>query len=112
MIRARVNIQTKNKSYKPGEIIKEFLSEMDREFLKKHHFITIETEEDSLDIQESEIEEDFSDITYKDESELKKLNKDEIVEYAAGIGLELDIDILKNDMIDAVLNYIEEKMEE
>ena len=50
-------------------------------------------------------------IVYKDENALKKLNKDEIVEYAGSIGLSLDAEKLKADLIDAVLNYMEEKKE-
>lgn len=128
MIKARVNIETAKKKYKPGEVIKEKLSDADMAFLKKHNFITTEEEsgfsdEVIEDDTEDETEpgdgtglnpdddfEDESGAEYKDEAALQKLKKEEIVEYAASLGLELDGAALKNDLIDAVLNFIEEKM--
>lgn len=134
MIKARVNIETAKKKYKPGEVIKEKLSDADMAFLKKHSFITTEEEsgfpdevieDDTEDDTEDETglipgggmglnpDDDFEDESgaeYKDEAALQKLKKEEIVEYAASLGLELDGAALKNDLIDAVLNFIEEKM--
>lgn len=122
MIRARVNITTAKTSYKPGEIIHEKLSDADMAYLKKHNFITTDDEAaiagdegtDATAEPVSEFGTDFNSdddtgIVYKDEAALQKLKKDEIVEYAASIGLELDEAALKNDLIDAVLNYIEER---
>ncbi len=120
MIRAKVNIETGNRTYKPGEIIHEMLSDADLMFLKKYGFI--EEEHDSFDVEEmskervgfsEDIFEGFEEESrYKDVAALKKLNKEELVEYAKSIGLEIAPDMLKNDMVDSVLNYIEEKMEE
>lgn len=130
MVKARVNIETAKKKYKPGEVIKEKLSDADMAFLKKHNFITTEDESGSSDeVVEDDAEdetglipgdgmglnpdddfEDESGAEYKDEAALQKLKKEEIVEYAASLGLELDEAALKNDLIDSVLNFIEEKM--
>lgn len=122
MIRARVNISTAKASYKPGEIIHEKLSDADITYLKKHNFITTDDEAafagdegataDPEPVSGFGIDfnsDDDTGIEYKDEVALQKLKKDEIVEYAASIGLELDEAALKNDLIDAVLNYIEER---
>lgn len=134
---AKVNVETAMKRYKPGEKITEHLSDADIAFLKKHNFIVSEDDfSDAADDFEdgggdsagitppttglqagNEIpgitpptDEDSGDgIEYKDETALKKLNKDEIVEYAGSIGLSLDTERLKADLIDAVLNYTEEK---
>ena len=130
MIRARVNIETAQKAYGPGDVITEKLSDADMNFLKEHHFI-IDDEDaeaaaekavrikaaatESTDLGQH-VEEDESEecggIGYRDESALKKMNKEEIVAYAAEIGLKLDVESLKNDLIDAVLNYQEENMAE
>lgn len=125
-MKARVNIETARKSYKPGDEISEKLSAADLEFLRKHNFVTDDSGE-GLSADESALpvgsyddsgipgmEDMLSDAGdgYKDEAALKKLNKDEIVEYAASIGLELASDALKSDLINSVLNYIEEKTAE
>ncbi len=125
MIKARANIETAKKTYKPGEAIKEKLSEADMKFLKKHNFITDDSEENFFDsepdsaadcddsgILDLHVESSKFGVEYKDEAALKKLNKDEIVEYAASIGLELSADALKSDLINSVLNYIEESLAE
>ncbi len=132
---AKVNIETAARRYKPGEKITGHLSDADVAFLKKHNFIA--SEDDFSDAAEESEDGggDFAGITppmaapegipgitppeadgdsaggivYKDETALKKLNKDEIVEYAGSIGLSLDVEKLKADLIDAVLNYTEEK---
>ena len=129
MMKARVNIETAKKKYKPGEIIREKLSPADIAFLKKHNFIIsdedadfsgkeiIDDSEENSDMDmegfgfHPEDENDDSGMVYKDESELQKMKKDEIVAYAASLGLELDETALKNDLIDAVLNFMEEQME-
>ncbi|MCM1307574.1 MAG: hypothetical protein NC223_03145 [Butyrivibrio sp.] len=121
MIKARVNIETAQRVYKRGEVINEKLSAADIRFLKKHNFIADESEEsfsdsvigsavgcDDSEILDLHVESSEFGAEYKDEAALKKLNKDEIVEYAAGIGLELESDALKSDLINSVLNYIEE----
>ncbi len=123
MIKARVNIETAKKAYKPGEAIKEKLSAADIKFLKKHNFITDDSEENfsdsepAADCDDSEIFGMSAELMeagagYKDEAALKKLNKDEIVEYAASIGLKLDAEALKSDLINSVLNYLEERAAE
>ncbi len=136
---AKVNIETATKRYKPGEKIMGRLSDADIAFLKKHNFIVSEDDfEDAADGSEDGNGKDSAGITpsmtglqtgneipgitppgtdgdsaggieYKDETALKKLNKDEIVEYAGSIGLSLDAERLKTDLIDAVLNYVEER---
>lgn len=132
MLKARVNIETAKKNYKPGEVIREQLSAVDMAFLRKHGFIT-EEPEDMPDAGETGAADGDGEgaeyvpctwnpvedgggseegTEYMDEAALKKLSKDEIVEYAGSIGLEIAADILKNDMIDAVLNYTEERMAE
>ena len=135
---AKVNIKTAARHYKPGEKITGHLSDADVAFLKKHNFIASEDDFSDAAEESEDGRGDFAGITppmealqapegipgitppgadgdsaggiaYKDESALKKLNKDEIVEYAGSIGLSLDAEKLKADLIDAVLNYTEEK---
>lgn len=135
---AKVNIETAARRYKPGEKITGHLSDADVAFLKKHNFIASEDDFSDAAEEAEDGGGDFAGITppmealqapegipgitppgadgdstggisYKDESALKKLNKDEIVEYAGSIGLSLDAEKLKADLIDAVLNYTEEK---
>lgn len=126
MIRARVNIETAKNKYGPGDVIAENLSAADRSFLEKHNFITEEEETAALDMEETGethggescdgyAEESGSEeggIEYRDEAALNRMNKGEIVAYAAEIGLTLDEESLKFDLINAVLNYQEEKMAE
>lgn len=136
---AKVNIETATRNYKPGERITGQLSDADIAFLKKHNFIASEGDfsdgpEDSDGFGDGDSGETITPtgglqpgseipgitppgtdgdsaggIEYKDEAALKKLNKDEIVEYAGSIGLSLEAEKLKADLIDAVLNYVEEK---
>ena len=135
---AKVNIETAARHYKPGEKITGHLSDADVAFLKKHNFIASEDDFSDAAEESEDGGGDFAGITppmealqapegipgitppgadgdsaggiaYKDESALEKLNKDEIVEYAGSIGLSLDAEKLKADLIDAVLNYTEEK---
>lgn len=135
---AKVNVETATRKYKPGEKITGCLSDADIAFLKKHNFIVSEdyfadaaddsdydTDEESAGITPPAAglqdrnsipgitppaDGDFGDgIEYKDETTLKKLNKAEIVEYAKSIGLSLSEESLKSDLIEAVLNYVEEK---
>ncbi len=51
---------------------------------------------------------------YLSEDEIKKMkSKQELVDYAASIGLEgMDTDMKKDDLVDAILNFIEENSEE
>lgn len=135
---AKVHIETSTRKYKPGERIAGSLSNADIAFLKKNNFIVSEDDFSSAEDDSGDRGEDSARITspvaalqdpgdipgitlpgadgdsaggsaYKDEAALKKLNKDEIVEYAGSIGLSLDAEKLKADLIDAVLNYTEEK---
>lgn len=122
MIKAKVSVITENKEYLPGEVIKEQLSKADLEFLKKNGFIEITDEavslyedEDSEDSGNDDnsgfgIEDDDSGdgISYLDKSELKAMKKEEIIAYAATIGLDLSDDLKKDELIDSVLNFIEE----
>jgi len=123
MIRAKVQIVTAKKTYRPGEVISEKLSDADMAFLSKRNFII--TDEDIasfVDDKEPEnetniegINTDFivdgSDgITYKDKEALVKMQKDEIVTYAKSLGLTLNVSLLKQDLIDEVLNYVEEAL--
>ena len=48
-------------------------------------------------------------IDYLDEKELKKLNKDELVEYGGKIGIELTKEMKNQELINAILDYIGEK---
>lgn len=135
---AKVNIETATNKYKPGERITGHLSDADIAFLKKRNFIVSEDDfTDAADDSEYGTDGDSAGITpptdglqagnsipgitpptdgdsaggieYKDEAALKKLNKAEIVEYAKSIGLSLSEESLKPDLIEAVLNYTEEK---
>lgn len=135
---AKVNVETATRKYKPGEKITGHLSDADIAFLKKHNFIVSEDDfTDAAEDSEYGTEGDSAGITpptdglqagngipgitpptdgdfaggieYKDEAALKRLNKAEIVEYAKSIGLSLNEESLKPDLIEAVLNYVEEK---
>lgn len=135
---AKVNVESATRMYKPGERITGHLSDADIAFLKKHNFIVSEDDfTDTAEDSEYGTEGDSAGITpptdglqagndipgitpptdgdfaggieYKDEAALKKLNKAEIVEYANSIGLSLKEESLKPDLIEAVLNYVEEK---
>lgn len=123
MIKARVNVITSKAEYKPGDIIKEKLSSADLAYLKKNKFIIVEDEPASVDGESYEHEDDFagfgysegeqeSGIEYMDEPALQKLKKDELVEYADKLGLELDESLLKSELIEAILNYVEENSAE
>ncbi len=120
MIKARVNIETAKGTYKPGEVIREHLSDADVEFLKKHDFISVEdmlpadNDEDAPDDTDFkgfgiDSETDDEGIEYKDEAALRKLKKDELIDYAQRLDLELDESMLKSDIIDAILNHVEEQ---
>lgn len=121
MLKAKVNIETGKRTYKPGDVIEEQLSDIDMAFLKVHDFISTEEEADFTepDFDEEDIggipnigiDDDPDGAAYKDEDALKRLNKDEIVEYAASIGLKLDVSSLKNDLIASVMDYIGELTE-
>ena len=117
MIKAKVNIQTAKADYKPGEIIRERLSDADIAYLRKHDFISIEdipvmneTVTDNTDFDGFGYPDEG--IEYKDEAALQKLQKNELIEYAQELGLELDESMVKADMINAILNYVEEQAAE
>lgn len=121
MLKAKVNIETGKRTYKLGDVIEEQLSDADMAFLRMHDFISTEEEtdfaepdfddEDTDGIPNIGIDNNSNEDVYKDEDALKRLNKDEIVEYAASIGLKLDASSLKNDLIASVLDYIGELTE-
>lgn len=132
MIRAKVNIETSSRAYKPGEIVKEGLRAKDIDFLRRRGFIIIAEEEDDMQslVPEADGDENagcdpvdgicldlegaavFDEADYKDEDALQKMTKEEITVYAEKIGLQLDGGRLKADLINAVLNYQEERMAE
>ena len=129
MIKAKVNIETADRSYRPGEAIRDRLSDADMAFLRRHGFIAEESDaddgtgKDAADGGREAYQGNIPGILppgeegeglpeYKDEDGLKKMTKDEIVEYAGSIGLTIAPDMLKNDMIEAVLNHTEEQMSE
>ena len=127
MTKARVNIETALRRYRPGEAITEQLSEADLAHFRERNFIIEEdgvggfpvdgaAQDGNLDgisgIGGAEMGLDADGAAYKDEAELNRMNKEEIVEYAAEIGLELDKTRLKTDLVSAVLNYVGEKSEE
>lgn len=102
--RAKVNIETAKKNYKPGEVIAEPLSDVDMTFLMTHGFI----------VEEPEVFPDIGEYSagYKDEAALRKMNKENILKYAKEIGLVLDRNMTRNDMVNSVLNYTEQMMAE
>lgn len=104
VFRARVNIETAKKNYKPGEVIAEQLSDVDIAFLRAHGFI----------VEESEVFSDIGEYSagYKDEAALQKMSKENILKYAKEIGLVLDRKMRLKDMVDSVLNYTEQMMAE
>ena len=125
VIKARVNIETARRRYRPGEAITEQLSEADLAHFRERNFII--EEDDVMEGAsgdgspdgwpdgipgtggtETEADEDWTG--FKDETALNRMTKDEIVEYAAQIGLKLDISKVKVDLVSAVLNYTEERM--
>ena len=50
-----------------------------------------------------------SELIVADEKELKKLNKDELVEYGGKIGIKLTKEMKNQELINAILDYIGEK---
>lgn len=126
MTKARVNIETALRRYRPGEAITEQLSEADLAHFRKRGFII--EEDDGAGIQEEgsldgwpdgvpgtgvvEMGDEPDGDAYKDEAELNRMNKAEIVEYASKIGLELEESKLKTDLVSAVLDFVGEKSEE
>lgn len=109
MVKARVNIETANGRYHPGDIIRENLRAEDMDFLKRKGFIDTE-EKEEIDMDPGGEEKYGDGIGYKGEEELKRMNKDEIVAYAAQMGLNLDSGSLKADLVNDVLNHQEERM--
>lgn len=120
-VKARVNIETARRNYKPGEVIAERLSDADLEFLRKRGFLTEEFESgedgpgddyagspDGISWAGSQGEDMEDSAEYKDEAALKRMSKEEIVEYAESVGLAIESEMLKNDMIEAVLNHTEQ----
>lgn len=118
MVKAKVNIETARRNYRPGEVITEKLSDADMHYLTRYGFVSVEEEPDpgktgmdggmeALDMADDAGEEQAGD-GYRDDAALRKMNKEEIVAYAQGLGLSLDAASLKNDLIDAVLNRTEE----
>ena len=130
MFRAKVNIETAKRAYKSGEIIEEDLNAKDIDFLKRKGFIAAIDEDREVRVPEADADiyskhdpvaginlnfegaEESDEAEYRDEDALKKMTKEEIVVYAAEIGLKLDGNSLKADLINAVLNYQEEGMAE
>ncbi len=126
VIKARVNIETARRRYRPGEAVTEQLGEADLIHFRVRNFII---EEDDVMEGEgasgdgspdgwpdsipgtggTEAEADEAWTGFKDEAALNRMTKDEIVEYAAQIGLKLEISKVKVDLVSAVLNYIEER---
>ncbi len=126
VIKARVNIETAKRRYRPGEAITEQLSEADLAHFRERKFIIEEddvTEGASRDGSPdgwtdgipgtggAEAEADGAWTGFKDEAALNRMTKDEIVEYAAKIGLKLEVSKVKVDLVSAVLNYVEERAE-
>lgn len=100
-------ITTEVKTYKPGETLGLEFSEKDLIRLKKLKAI------EGTDFNFNSDEELFGEdepLVFLSESELNKFsNKAKLVEYACSIGLEeLTTDLKKEELIDAILNYIEE----
>lgn len=114
MIKAKVNVETAKRSYKPGEAINEQLPAADVAFLKKYGFVTEEPDimPDPPNGGSADGDGNRGGMEYMEETALKKLNKDELIEYARSIGLTITADMLKNDMVDTILNYIGESMAE
>ncbi|RKJ18419.1 hypothetical protein D7X48_18245 [bacterium D16-50] len=128
MIKAKVNIETAGRSYRPGEVIRDRISDADMTFLRRHGFIVEEADADGSGKNAADSgREAYSGVSsgivasgeecegipeYKGEDALKRMTKEEIVEYARSIGLVLELDMLKNDLIESVLNHAEEQMAE
>ncbi len=119
VVKAKVNIETARRNYRPGELITEQLSGEDMYYLTRYGFVSVEGEEpdpgkpggdgdtENLDTTDDAGGEQAGD-SYMDDAALRKMNKEEIVAYAQELGLSLDVTSLKSDLIDAVLNRTEE----
>lgn len=123
MTKARVNIETARRRYRPGEIISEQLSEADLAHFRERNFIIEEDDVGDVASEDGWLGGipgigragdglDTVEPGYKDEAALDRMTKAEIVEYAAGIGLELNGSSVKPDLVSAVLDYVGEKSEE
>lgn len=109
---AKVIIVTQEKEYKKGDKLPGTFPKADLERLKKQGFVYSDSDvDDNLEEEAFGYNED-EQFNFLSEKELRKLNKDKLVEYAVTIGLELVVDEPKEQLISTVLNYIEEQQAE
>lgn len=129
---ARVTIVTQKKEYKPGEKLPSTFPSADLARLKKQGFVRTDdtadivvddnedhkknnssgSDNDGFRFNEDDLNLNDDGATYLSKDELEKMKKKQnIVDYAATIGLTLSADSTKDELIYSVLNYIEEQQQ-
>lgn len=104
---AKVKIISMERTYNKGEKLE--LSKNSIKILVEQGMAYItETEETTL----NENDEEFETVEALDEETLRKMSKSDLVTYATSIGLELSEKDIKEELISAILNYVEEYSEE
>lgn len=100
---AVMNIKSSRKTYKKGDVLgKEFSDDDIKRFLKAGAVFS--RGESYFD----EIEE-FQEPVFLEEESLRKMKtKADLVDYGKSIGVDISNEITKEEMINALLNYIEE----
>ncbi len=102
---ALVKITSHEKTYKPGETLGDEFTSEDISRLKR--LKVVEGAVDSIDSEDALFGD--GELVFLTEKELNKLAKAKLIEYAKSIGLDdLTIAPSKEELVVAILNYIEE----
>lgn len=107
---ADMNIKSREKIYKKGDVLGNEFSKGDILRFIKIGAVFSRGEESLSDkgVDDYKLEE----IVFLDESGLRKMkSKAELCEYGKQIGFEISLELTKEEMINSLLNYIEEAKE-
>lgn len=119
--RTKVEYITSEKTYKPGEILPEKMSENDLSFLKEKGFVELVDIPDALmeALQDDERDDDVTGFDemlpeeYKSPDEIQKIRKKEdVYKYAHSIGFDLGDEYKEkslSELQDLVINFQEEQ---
>ncbi len=103
---ADVNIKSRKKTYKKGDILGNEFSEKDILRFIEMGAVFSRGEFTGFDIYEPE------QAVFLGESDLRKMkSKGELAEYGKKIGFEISGELTREEMINSLLNYIEETQE-
>ena len=103
---ANINIKSEKATYKKGDMLGNEFSEKDIKRFLKMNAIFSRGEDFSTDILNGC---ELDEIVFLDESDLRKKNKSELIQYGKSIGFDVSEDLMKEEMINSLLNYIEEE---